>query len=495
MATVTSDYAAVLDFINRTKLGDCFLESPTVPLLLREEQNLLGTIPYLDLGLAAEVGKDPDPVQEMPKYQVFATGWTELEGVMLLTPEMEFDADVRVGLAATNERALRDLLLTFPAGKVGFFYLGGAWMLPTLEEMLEGRVMPSRDGYYATTETLVPCHDFPAQRLGANDYPVVQAQWSESVWQELQAGGFGVHACMEKAEVDALCFHWKVDSWRNEVHGLQAVKSYARPYAESVLTSATQEVVEQGKIATCTANLSRNADYVGAFQRTGYQPFYRVHSYLGSKRGSGTVTEKPISEFYASGGRKSQAEKTKEAKGAGEWERRISSSKDPVLVQFADLAHAAGRRERAQFVAEGITLVQRAIADGGCGGSGRGACRRKGLRSLSQKLRSRGTRRGGADSDPLLPLPGTVSLASANDRMRGHWGRPGSRQNTLPMCHATADCRRGWKRTAWNQSPGAGGLQSRVQIPMAPGQDSLNVGVATGLMLYEVYRQKTEQRL
>ncbi|MCW3055891.1 MAG: rRNA methylase, partial [Chthonomonadales bacterium] len=32
---------------------------------------------------------------------------------------------------------------------------------------------------------------------------------------------------------------------------------------------------------------------------------------------------------------------------------------------------------------------------------------------------------------------------------------------------------------------------AQVQIPMSPGQDSLNVGVATGLMLYEVFRQKT----
>ena len=100
-------------------------------------------------------------------------------------------------------------------------------MLPMLQEMLEGRVMPSREGYYATAETLLPYHDFPARRLEANDYPLVQSQWSESVWQELLAGGFGVHACQEKAEVDALCFHWQVDSWRNEVHGLQAVKSYA----------------------------------------------------------------------------------------------------------------------------------------------------------------------------------------------------------------------------------------------------------------------------
>jgi len=181
MATATTDYRAVLDFIDQAKLRDCFLASSEVPLPLREERKLLGTIPYLDLGLTAEVGKGLAPAQETPKYQVFATGWTELEGVMVLTPETEFDADVRVGLAATNERALRDLLLAFPAGKVGFFYLGGVWMLPMLQEMLEGRVMPSREGYYATAETLLPCHEFPARRLEASDYTLVASQWRRQI--------------------------------------------------------------------------------------------------------------------------------------------------------------------------------------------------------------------------------------------------------------------------------------------------------------------------
>jgi TrmH family RNA methyltransferase len=34
---------------------------------------------------------------------------------------------------------------------------------------------------------------------------------------------------------------------------------------------------------------------------------------------------------------------------------------------------------------------------------------------------------------------------------------------------------------------------NRVQIPMAPGQDSLNVGVATGVLLYEIVRQRMQE--
>ena len=198
MATATTDYAAVLAFIDQAKLRDCFIPSPELPALLGDEQTLVHTIPYLDLGLSSEVEKGQGSSQEKPKFEVYAAGWTEVEGVMLLTPETEFDADVRVSLAATNERALRDLLLTFPAGKIGLFYLGAAWMLPVLKEMLDGRVMPSREGYYATANTLRPCHDFPARRLESSDYPLVQSRWSESVWQELQEGGYRVHACQER---------------------------------------------------------------------------------------------------------------------------------------------------------------------------------------------------------------------------------------------------------------------------------------------------------
>lgn len=43
---------------------------------------------------------------------------------------------------------------------------------------------------------------------------------------------------------------------------------------------------------------------------------------------------------------------------------RIGTSRDPILTRFRDLAHAAGRREHAQFLAEGLTLVQRAVNDG-----------------------------------------------------------------------------------------------------------------------------------
>ena len=583
MAAATTDYVSVLDFIDQAKLQDCFIRSPEVPAPLCEEHNLVQIIPYLDLGLASAIEKRQVASELKPAFQVFAAGWTTLEGTMLITPETEFDADVRVSLAATNERALRDLLLAFPSGKTGFFYLGASWMLPVLTEMLDGRAMPSREGYYATAQTLLPCDDFPARRLEANDYPLVQSQWSMGVWQELYEGGYGVHACQEKAGLDALCFHWQVNSWRNEVHGLQAVKSYARPYAESVLTSATREVIEQGKIATCTANLSSNEDYITAFRRTGYQPFYRVLSYLGIKRGSGSVTKQPIAEFYALAARKPQVEKFKETQGLGDG-RRIGSSKDPVLIQFSDLAHAAGRRERSQFVAEGITLVQRAVNDGVPVDS---LLYTAGLLSIPEgSLLLHAAHQAGiphylvaeglmAKVTTSRPVPPVLAALFAHWRAAERF-TPGkattllaaeniNNPDNLGMILRTADaadvegvivvgegsdpfhkncvraargavgripilsCRSlehfllhlqttgcavvgaalGAKETLFqcemqppivvvvgNEQRGISRqvlevCSAQVEIPMAPGQDSLNVGVAAGLMLYEILRQKT----
>src|SRR5262249_23648165 len=134
MAAETHDYEAVLRFINRAKAQECFVPSPEMPEPLCDELSLPRLIPYLDMGLAEDHGTPPESERGAGPIQVFATRWTELDGVMLVRPETEFQADVRVALAARNERALRDLLLSFPSGKVGFFYLGGDWMLPALEE-------------------------------------------------------------------------------------------------------------------------------------------------------------------------------------------------------------------------------------------------------------------------------------------------------------------------------------------------------------------------
>jgi len=50
-------------------------------------------------------------------------------------------------------------------------------------------------------------------------------------------------------------------------------------------------------------------------------------------------------------------------KNPNEIKAQVTNSKDPLLAHLNDLATSAGRRSRSQFLAEGLLLVQRAIAD------------------------------------------------------------------------------------------------------------------------------------
>ena len=286
MATKTMDYKTVLEFIHQIKIVECYIRDPHLP----EPMKSAPEIPYVDVGSRyRKSGELPD------SYQVFASGWTELEGAMVTMPEPYFDADLRVLIAARNERALRDLLLSFPREKVGFFYCAGAWTLNAISEILDGHVMPCREGYFTTEATFHPIQHHPVMKLGKEDYEIVQTQWSKHVWDEVQESGH--HACYMDEELCAMCFHWEVAQWRNEVHGLQAVRDFERGYAESVFSSATAEVLDMGRLATCTANLSNDTKFIRMLQRIGYRPFYRVHSYLGMKRGSNCVIAPPETFF------------------------------------------------------------------------------------------------------------------------------------------------------------------------------------------------------
>ena len=81
-------------------------------------------------------------------YQVLTTGWQKLDGVLLMTPEEVFDADYRVYLTATTERSLRELLLAFPRRRTGIFHLTEKWMDDSIHDVLEGELVPTDDGRF-----------------------------------------------------------------------------------------------------------------------------------------------------------------------------------------------------------------------------------------------------------------------------------------------------------------------------------------------------------
>ncbi len=83
-----------------------------------------------------------------PAYEVFVAGWQQLDGVMVLEPEDTPDADSQVHLTATTERSLRELLLTFPRRHIGLFRLTEKWIENRIHDVLEGDIVQTNTGAF-----------------------------------------------------------------------------------------------------------------------------------------------------------------------------------------------------------------------------------------------------------------------------------------------------------------------------------------------------------
>ena len=81
-----------------------------------------------------------------PPYQVLTAGWQKLDGVLLMMPENVLDADYQVHLTATTERGLRELLLAYPRRTTGIFHRTEKWMDNGIHDVLEGELVDMGDG-------------------------------------------------------------------------------------------------------------------------------------------------------------------------------------------------------------------------------------------------------------------------------------------------------------------------------------------------------------
>ena len=380
MATETTDYAAVLAFVRQAERRDCILADPALPEQLRTQPGSGA----LDVGLADAYAEYRRTGRWCRSYRIFAAGWTELEGVLILAPAAGADADLQASIAAMNERALRELLLAFPRGQVGYCSYAAAWMLPTLAEMLDGVALPAQAAYFVTADTFTPYQPQPVRRLGSGDYDLVWGRWSDDVlglhnpmgakvvqtepsssdFQQHLERGYRFYACVEDGRLAALCWHRPRDDWRHEVRGRPVAPDAAEGYAESVYSAATQEVLDLGCMATCTASGASDSADVDRLRRIGYRPFYRVGAYRGIKRGSGRI------EPVASAALPSRRQRPADA-AAMDWSEQVLAApqprrkrRDPAVESFRDLLTIKGRAERQCLSIEEPLLVQRALADG-----------------------------------------------------------------------------------------------------------------------------------
>jgi TrmH family RNA methyltransferase len=140
MAVETKDCEAAINFLQSSNSRKCLAKIPASPESTRSTQATsdLGGLLKEDYDYQKQTG------EWRRNYQIFISGWARLEGVMVLAPDEEPDVDLAVEISATSERALRDLLLSFPRMKVGRFRCVDKWMINALAEVLDGHEMSDR---------------------------------------------------------------------------------------------------------------------------------------------------------------------------------------------------------------------------------------------------------------------------------------------------------------------------------------------------------------
>ncbi len=72
------------------------------------------------------------------EHKIDLSGWHNLDGVMLTKPDKSFNSDYIVYPIATTERSLRELLLTFPRKSVGMFHITDNWIENRICDIFEG---------------------------------------------------------------------------------------------------------------------------------------------------------------------------------------------------------------------------------------------------------------------------------------------------------------------------------------------------------------------
>jgi TrmH family RNA methyltransferase len=102
-----------------------------------ELASLLAAVPELNAGRPAA---EPAP-------RVFVSGWGEVSGVLLYRETAPGRDGWQAVVAARDERALRDLLLGFPGRGGGTLFLGGRWMLAAVRDLFTGKELAELAGY------------------------------------------------------------------------------------------------------------------------------------------------------------------------------------------------------------------------------------------------------------------------------------------------------------------------------------------------------------
>ena len=170
----------------------------------------------------------------------------------------------------------------------------------------------------------------------------------------------------------------------------------------------------------------------------------------------------------------------------------LTSLELPELVPYRTLGQQRGHREQGFFVAEGGKVVER-VLERNCA-----ACGAQAL-IVGETCASPWLRRAVRTSmGTILKLPAVEppNLAHTLRELRAAGVRcvaahPHTEQRTLARANLTGDCCLVFGSEGHGLSPAVlAECDEAVAVPMANGVDSLNVGSAAAVFLYEVARQR-----
>lgn len=100
---------------------------------------------FLEVVPEPNIGRSP----AQPAPRAFVSGWGEVSGVLVYREMASGRDDWQAVAAARDERALRDLLLAFPGSGSGVLFLTEGWMLATVRDLFTGKELRDRVGLSA----------------------------------------------------------------------------------------------------------------------------------------------------------------------------------------------------------------------------------------------------------------------------------------------------------------------------------------------------------
>ncbi len=454
MAVEAGGDEAALAFLRRAMVRECLTVAPDAPEPLWDEQPLSELIASLCFGLPAEAARLHATDERAAGFQLITAGWTGLEGVMLLQPEPEFRADLRACVTATTERALRDLLRAFLPGRLGFFYLGGEWMLPALAEFFDGRVLPATHRSIYRVPLFLGIkrgsgafYDVPDRRL-FSDIPPAESP------VEIKPPADGARIAGSKDPV--------LTQFRELGHG-----AGRRARSQFVVEGArlVQRAIQDGlpvDAVLFTPELPRTleGDALLRAAREGHVQHYSLTEGLMGK----VTTTRPVPPVVAAVFAAAREVDSLPLLRAGALLMVEQVDNPDNLGMVLRTADAAG--------VDGVIVIGEKTDPfhKNCVRAARGAVGRLPLFACRDpeaylgRLREGGFRVVGGTAHAASELfrcavPPPFAVVVGNEHA-------GISPSVLAAC------------------------TDRVRIPMAPGQDSLNVGVAAGILLYELLRQR-----